>query len=83
MTQNGCWHFMTGCKYAYAICFEDVSLRPWMVCRKCARYFRLERNVRELGIKGFRDIRKPFDTPSNLCDHVLRYYDEVSLVTPQ
>ena len=48
-----------------------------MVCRKCARYFSLERNARDLCIKGLWDIRKPFDTPPNLCDHVLRCYDEV------
>ena len=83
MKENGCDHFTIGCKYAYAVCFEDISLRPWIVCRKCARYFSLERNVRELGIIGLWDISKPFDTPPNLCDHVLRYYDEVLLVTPQ
>ena len=56
MIQNGCMHFTIGCKYAYAVCFEDISLRPWMVCRKCARYFRLEQNVRTLGVKGLWDI---------------------------
>ena len=77
MKENGCDHFTIGCKYTYAICFNDISLRPWMVCGDCLEYFKLERNVRESGIRGIWDIRKPSDTPSNLCDHVLRYYDEV------
>ena len=83
MIQNGCMHFTIGCKYAYAVCFEDISLGARMVCRECARYFRLERNVRALGVKGLWDIRKPFETPSNLCEYILRYCAEVSSVTPQ
>ena len=83
MIQNGCMHFTTGCKYACDICFEDINVRPWMVSRECVKYFKLERNIMGLGIKGFWDIRKPFETPPNLCDHVLCYCEEVSLVTPQ
>ena len=40
--ENGCMHFTIGCKYAYAICFEDINVRPWMVCRECVMYFKLE-----------------------------------------
>ena len=83
MIENGCMHFMIGCKYAYAICFEDINVRPWMVCRECVMSFKLERNVRDLGIKGFWDIRKLFEIPYNLCGHVLRYCSGVSLVTHQ
>ena len=76
-------HYTIGCKYAYAICFEDTDLKPWMVCRKCVKYFRLERVVRELGILGIWDYSKPFGTPVNLLDHRLHYGLEVYYAMPQ
>ena len=76
-------HYTIGCKYVYVVCFEDIDLKPWMVCRKCVEYFRFERVVRELGVVGIWDKSKPFNTPENLLDHIIRYDREVYYATPQ
>ena len=60
MKENGCEHYRICGKYTYEIGFNDIRLKPWRICKRCLEYFKLERNIIELDIRGIWDVKDPY-----------------------